>query len=99
MKGEPAAFRKERVEATRDFLAGVDAATPTHLELASLADPAFVKLIANNLVGTVDSLGLNEQELKLLVSTSQSFPFPSLPFRTFALFPLSHTHCRTRMYP
>eukprot|EP00729_Bicosta_minor_P008063 gene8064-157_t len=70
LEGEPAAFRKERVEATRDFLAGVDAATPTHLELASLADPAFVKLIANNLVGTVDSLGLNEQELKLLAKAS-----------------------------
>lgn len=70
LEGEPHAFRKERVEATRDFLASVDAATPTHLELASLADPAFVKLIANELVGTVDSLGLNEQELKLLATAS-----------------------------
>ncbi|KYQ89360.1 glucokinase [Tieghemostelium lacteum] len=46
---------------------------PIHLELASVADVDYMRVLANKIIPNVDSLGLNEQELGFLyVSTGGS---------------------------
>lgn len=72
VEAEPADFRKQRVLDTTSFFEAVEPTRATHLELASLADNDFVKLIADNMISAVDSLGLNEQELKLVAGVGGS---------------------------
>jgi hypothetical protein len=43
LEAEPAELRRKRMAAAREFLQGVSSSVPTHLELASLADPSFAR--------------------------------------------------------
>jgi len=65
-EGEPPAVRLAILDKASAWLLSIPASLPIHLELASLADLDFARLIGEKLVGAVDSLGLNEQELSIL---------------------------------
>ena len=70
--------RATRLAAIGEFLRGIggtfpaasgstaSTAFPIHLELASIADAAFMTRVATELLPAVDSIGLNEQELASL---------------------------------
>eukprot|EP00048_Salpingoeca_helianthica_P002227 m.55642 g.55642 ORF g.55642 m.55642 type:complete len:588 (-) comp11979_c1_seq1:61-1824(-) len=62
LEGQTAAIREQRVEALRDAIAAIPRAA-IHAELASIADTTLISLLHRRLLDSVDSIGLNEQEL------------------------------------
>lgn len=72
MEGEQPDYRTARLEAAKEFFLSIPPETPSHLELASLSDSSFITGICDLLVTNVNSLGLNEQELKLIALATDS---------------------------
>ena len=58
--------RMKRVLKIKEMLKMLHPRTPIHLELASMADTKFLKQMAEELLSTSDSFGLNEEELAML---------------------------------
>eukprot|EP00039_Didymoeca_costata_P002566 m.61086 g.61086 ORF g.61086 m.61086 type:complete len:499 (+) comp11376_c0_seq2:126-1622(+) len=73
LEAEPHDYREDRLDKIEEVMDVVPPTRPSHLELASLADLSFVKQICDNLFEKVESIGLNEQELKL-VNTATDGP-------------------------
>lgn len=65
----PAEERRLRLESFRNALNHVDKKVYRHLELASMADEKFARLLAFKVFSKVHSLGLNEQELSFFYSS------------------------------
>nr|XP_039273116.1 ADP-dependent glucokinase-like [Styela clava] len=63
LEGQPEAYWKRRLAEIAASLAKVSTNVPIHTELASMANPAFVKALTERILPMVDSIGLNEQEL------------------------------------
>ncbi|XP_013090269.2 ADP-dependent glucokinase-like isoform X1 [Biomphalaria glabrata] len=63
MDGQSQEFFNERFTKLVTLLKDVPSSIPVHLELASMATKDYVKLIIEQAVPNVDSLGLNEQEI------------------------------------
>jgi len=66
LEGETADFRLNRLKNVVSFIGDssqISQDSRVHLELASVGDSSFMKELVTSLLPTVDSLGLNEQEL------------------------------------
>ena len=66
MEGLDPNTREIRLDAVANRLTNINANTPVHLELASMAQRDFLLHMFSTLVGHSDSLGLNEEELTML---------------------------------
>ncbi|XP_059174088.1 ADP-dependent glucokinase-like [Physella acuta] len=63
MDGQSPKFFQERLNKLVHLLKEVPSTVPIHLELASMANRDFVRLIIDQALPNLDSLGLNEQEI------------------------------------
>lgn len=69
LEGQPQHVRQQRVQQLQQAIATMPPA-PVHVELASIADPALIQVLDAHLFPTVDSIGLNEQELFAVAKTA-----------------------------
>ena len=64
LEGQPNEYRQNRLKDVAEQLTASDMSpAPIHIELASVGEIEYMKQLATLIVPTVDSLGLNEQEL------------------------------------
>ncbi|XP_071487280.1 ADP-dependent glucokinase-like [Diadema antillarum] len=80
LDGQPAETKTTKLAAVNAQLKQLPVGLPIHLELASMADSALIEGIYNEVLSSVHSLGLNEQELSF-VSAVNSGPHPELYIR------------------
>lgn len=66
LDGKDATFQFQRITSLLDQLTKLPKNIPIHLELATMADKTLVTQLFAQVIGQVNSLGLNEQELALI---------------------------------
>ena len=65
--------RLSRLQALSDFLSTIPLHTPTHFEMASFGDAACLgDIVKHVVIPHVNSLGLNEQELPIILAILSS---------------------------
>eukprot|EP00057_Strongylocentrotus_purpuratus_P033996 XP_793568.2 PREDICTED: ADP-dependent glucokinase [Strongylocentrotus purpuratus] len=80
LDGQPGVKKEEKMAALNQELSRLPSDLPVHLELASMADPELIKGIYTQVLSSVHSLGLNEQELSFMSSVN-SGPHPEVYIR------------------
>ncbi|XP_041464084.1 ADP-dependent glucokinase-like [Lytechinus variegatus] len=80
LDGQPGEKKREKMAALNQELSRLPSDLPVHLELASMADPELIKGIYTQVLSSVHSLGLNEQELSFMSSVN-SGPHPEVYIR------------------
>lgn len=66
IESQSPSFRNRRLSEIASALSTIPEKIPVHLELASMADYEFVKVLIDRIFPVVGSIGLNEQELWLV---------------------------------
>ena len=81
MQGESSDFKRKRLVDVARLLGDVPVTTPVHSELATIGDLNYLRDLADTTFSSIDSLGLNEQELVSLAKSSgaDDFDFGQMP--------------------
>ena len=78
LDSQPSTFQTSRLRDISNLLDSISKDIPVHWELATVGDMSYFKQLSNTLFTRIDSLGLNEQELRS-AAISANANFPSIP--------------------